>query len=42
MLKALIYDILDHIMKLKTRQFQVKGKNTRQINNTSYEWYIGS
>ena len=43
MVKVLTYDIPDHKMKLKIRQFQVMGKkNTRQINNTGYEWYIGS
>ena len=42
MVKALTYDIPDHKIKLKTRRFQVMGKNTRQINNTGYEWYIGS
>ena len=34
MVKALTYDIPDHKIKLKIRQFQVMGKNTRQINNT--------
>ena len=42
MAKALTYDIPDHKIKLKIRQFQVMRKNTRQINNTGYEWYIGS
>ena len=46
MVKALIYDNTydnpDHKIKLKIRQFQVMAKSTRQINNTGYEWYIGS
>ena len=42
MVKALTYDNPDHKIKLKIRQFQVMGKSTRQINNTGYEWYIGS
>ena len=42
MVKALTYDIPDHRIKLNIRQFQVMGKNTRQINNTGYEWYIDS
>ena len=37
MVKALTYDIPDHKIKLKIRQFQVMGKNTRQINNTGYD-----
>ena len=32
----------DHKIKLKLRQIQVLGKSTGQINNTGYEWYIGS
>ena len=24
------------------QQIQVVGKNTEEINNTSYEWYIGA
>ena len=37
MVKALTYDIPDRKIKLKIRQFQVMGKNTRQINNTGYK-----
>ena len=36
MVKALTYDIPDHKIKLKIREFQVMGKNTRQINNTGF------
>ena len=36
MVQALTRDIPDHKIKLKIRQFQVMGKNTRQINNTGY------
>ena len=43
MVKVLTYGIPDYKIKLKIRQLQVMGrKNARQINNTSYEWYIGS
>ena len=42
MAKILKYDNPDHNIKIKDRQFQVMGKNTGQINNTGYEWYIGS
>ena len=42
MVKALTYDIPDYKIELKTQQFQVMGKNTMQINNTGYEWYIVS
>ena len=42
MVKTLTYDNPDHKIKQKTRQFQVMGKSTGQINNTGYEWYIGS
>ena len=42
MVKTLTDDNPDHKIKLKIRQFQVIGKSTRQINNTGYEWYIGS
>ena len=42
MVKTLAYDNPDHKTKLKIRQFQVMGKSTGQINNTGYEWYIGS
>ena len=40
MVKTLTYDNPDHKIKPKPRQFQVTGKSTGQINNTSYEWYI--
>ena len=40
MVKALTYD--NENKSKKTRQFQVMGKSTRQINNTGYEWYMGS
>ena len=40
MVKALTYDIPDYKMKLQTRQFQVMGKNTRQINNTGYKHFV--
>ena len=42
MIKILKYDNPDHKIKLKIRQIQVLGKSTWQINNTDYEWYIGS
>ena len=42
MVKILKYDNPDHTIKLKIRHIQVLGKSTGQINNTSYEWYIGS
>ena len=42
MVKILKYGNPDHKTKLKTRHIQVKVKSTRQINNTGYEWYIGS
>ena len=37
MVKTLTYDNPDHKIKPKTRQFQVMGKSTGQINNTGYE-----
>ena len=42
MVKTPTYDNPDHKIKPKTLQFQVMGKSTGQINNTGYEWYIGS
>ena len=42
MVKILKYDNPDHKIKIKIRQIQVVGKRTGQINNTGYEWYIGS
>ena len=42
MVKTLTCDNPDHKIKAKNRQFQVMGKSTGQINNTGYEWYIGS
>ena len=43
MAKVLTNDIPGYKIKLKIRQLQVMGKKyTRQINNTGYEWYIGS
>ena len=42
MFKILKYDNPYHEIKLKIRQIQVLGKSTGQINNTGYEWYIGS
>ena len=42
MVKILKYDYPDHKIKLTIRQTQVLGKSTGQINNTGYEWYIGS
>ena len=42
MVKILKYDNPYHKIKLKIRQIQVSGKSTGQINNTGYEWYIGS
>ena len=42
MIEILKYDNPDHKIKLKIRQIQVLGESTGQINNTGYEWYIGS
>ena len=42
MVKILKYDNPDHKIKLRIRQIQVLRKSTGQINNTGYEWYIGS
>ena len=36
------YDNPYHKIKLQIQEIQVLGKSTGQINNTSYEWYIGS
>ena len=42
MVKILKHDNPDHKIKPKTRQVQVMGKSTGQINNIGYKWYIGS
>ena len=42
MVKILKYDNPDHKTKLKTRHIQVKVKSKSKVNNTGYEWYIGS
>ena len=42
MVKILKYDNPYHKIKLTIRQIQVLDKSTGQINNTGYEWYIGS
>ena len=42
MVKILKYDNPYHKIKPKIRQIEVLGESTGQINNTGYEWYIGS
>ena len=43
MVKVLTYDIPDHKIKLKIRQFQVMGKKKyKAVNNTGYDFDINS